>query len=107
MDEMDMNAPQSSLNPLNPNDPILPNGVPASDQKTLTQIGAALYLTIWILAFGLPSESFKRKHKPAIIAYAIFQILLVMFVILPEKEREAAASFKRAVAKARRSGAIY
>ncbi|GMA58253.1 hypothetical protein GCM10025858_27560 [Alicyclobacillus sacchari] len=37
----------------------------------------------------------------AIIAYAIFQILLVMFVILPEKEREAAASFKRAVAKAR------
>ncbi|GMA58254.1 hypothetical protein GCM10025858_27570 [Alicyclobacillus sacchari] len=63
MDEMDMNAPQSSLNPLNPNDPILPNGVPASDQKTLTQIGAALYLTIWILAFGLPSESFKRKHK--------------------------------------------
>lgn len=84
-------------NPLNPADPILPDGVPLSKKYEIITQGAIVFLIIFLLSNGLLPERFKEKAKPAIVVYAILQILLVVLVVVPDKERHAAAAYRRAL----------
>lgn len=84
-------------NPLNPSDPVLPDGVPLSKKYEIITQGSIVFLIIFLLSNGLLPEVFKKKVKPAIVVYAILQILLVVLIVVPDKERHAAAEYARAL----------
>lgn len=70
---------------------ILPNGVPYDEEMNIIGTRAVVFLTIFILMYGLFPEQFIKKIRPAMIAFRIAQIMLSLLIILPEKERQAAA----------------
>jgi hypothetical protein len=74
--------------------PILPNGVTYEDEMHIIGTSAVVFLTIFILMYGLFPEDFIKKVKPAVIVFRISQILLSVLIIIPEKERHASEKQK-------------
>lgn len=70
--------------------PILPNGVPYDEEMHIICTSAVVFLTIFILMYGLFPEHLIRKIKPAMIVFRISQIMLSVLIIIPEKEKHAA-----------------
>jgi hypothetical protein len=83
------------------NSPILPNGVPYDEEMHIIGARAVVFLTIFILMYGLFPEDFIKKIKPAMIAFRLSQIMLSLLVILPEKEMQVAEEQKKKVATKR------
>ena len=65
----------------------MPNGVPYEEEMTIIPTSAVVFLTIFLLVWGLSPEHFIEKIKPAMLAFRISQIMLSVLVIIPEKEK--------------------
>lgn len=77
--------------------PILPNGVPYDEEVHIIGTSAVVFLTILLLMYGLFSENFIERIKPAMIAFRISQIMLSVLIIIPAKEKHAAEEHRRKV----------
>ncbi|MCL6594060.1 MAG: hypothetical protein K6T31_08800 [Alicyclobacillus sp.] len=67
-----------------------PSGyVSATSREGPLSTSAVVFLTIFLLMWGLFPDDFLEKAKPALLTFRISQILLAVFVMIPEKEQSA------------------
>lgn len=59
------------------------------EEMTIIATSAVVFLTIFILMWGMLPEHFIKKIKPAMLTFRISQIMLSVLVIIPEKEKHA------------------